>query len=285
MDVQGNHAKAKQLSNKRENYTMKNILTTSAIALALTAASQAAVTTVSSYRLGEGGSITGSSNSVTGIVDAQGARSSSITAKKAEAYTHAANIFAAPRLPSNSNVNSTQYIAAVTGGGFQLPSAGLANNNYGISVWVLNPNSTFTSPANFFSTGTNGLNLGYTGTAFSATAGGVSVGNSSFSGVTDKWFNVAVIQKAGQAFFFVNGQQINAAGITNTAANDASFYLGAGANGSGTSGDWLFDEARIVTFDATDSNASILTAMTVPEPSVAILGGLGALALLRRRRA
>jgi len=49
--------------------------------------------------------------------------------------------------------------------------------------------------------------------------------------------------------------------------------------------DGLMDEARVVTFSPGEPTSNILNALQgIPEPSTAMLGGLAAIGLLRRRR-
>lgn len=98
---------------------------------------------------------------------------------------------------------------------------------------------------------------------------------------TNVWTDLALVKSGGTTSFYING---TLAGSTATAANTSgllAFGLQQNVGTSGFEGD--FDEARFFTFAPGAFTTADLA--YVPEPSAALLGGLGVLALLRRRRA
>ena len=98
--------------------------------------------------------------------------------------------------------------------------------------------------------------------------------------VTSDWTNLALVKSGGTISFYING---TLAGSNSGAANTSglfAFGLQQNVGTSGFQGD--FDEARFFTFAPGAFTTSDLA--YVPEPSAALLGGLGMLALLRRRR-
>ena len=98
--------------------------------------------------------------------------------------------------------------------------------------------------------------------------------------VTADWTNLALVKNAGTIEFYVNGTLAGSnSGAVNTSGLFA-FGLQQNVGTNGFQGD--FDEARFFTFNPGAFNAS--SDLLVPEPSTALLGGLGMLALLRRRR-
>jgi hypothetical protein len=100
--------------------------------------------------------------------------------------------------------------------------------------------------------------------------------------VTDNaWADLALVRTGGVLNFFVDG---NLAGTSTLSIGTTDGLLALGfQQGVGTNnftGD--FDEARFFTFEPGAFTTADLA--YVPEPSAALLGGLGMLALLRRRR-
>ena len=100
--------------------------------------------------------------------------------------------------------------------------------------------------------------------------------------IDNEWTNLALVMDGGVLNFFVDG---NSAGTSTGSIGTTDGLLALGfQQGVGTRqfiGD--FDEASFFTFAPGEFNAST-DLLVVPEPSPALLGGLGMLALLRRRR-
>lgn len=101
--------------------------------------------------------------------------------------------------------------------------------------------------------------------------------------IDNEWTNLALVKSGGVLNFFVDG---TLAGTSTGSIGSTDGLLALGfQQGVGTNqfiGD--FDEASFFTFSPGAFNAST-DLLVVPEPSAALLGGLGVLALLRRRRA
>lgn len=97
----------------------------------------------------------------------------------------------------------------------------------------------------------------------------------------NEWANLALVKSGGVLNFFVDG---TLAGTSTGSVGSTDGLLALGfQQGVGTSnftGD--FDEARFFTFNSGEFNAG--SDLLVPEPSAILLGGLGMLAMLRRRR-
>jgi hypothetical protein len=95
------------------------------------------------------------------------------------------------------------------------------------------------------------------------------------------WTDLALVKSGGTISFYVNGVL---AGSNSGAANTSglfAFGLQQNVGTNGFQGD--FDEARFFTFDPGAFTTADLV-YAVPETSTVLLGGLGMLALLRRRR-
>lgn len=103
-------------------------------------------------------------------------------------------------------------------------------------------------------------------------------------GAVNTWNNVALVKDGGSLKFFINGVQQGPAFSQSTATTNGNFHIGYDTT-AGLAANFIgdFDEMAFFTFDAGQFSTSDLN--VVPEPSAALLGGLGMLALLRRRRA
>lgn len=99
--------------------------------------------------------------------------------------------------------------------------------------------------------------------------------------VTNTWTDLALVKSGGTTSFYINGTLAGSAATPANTSGLLAFGLQQNVGTSGFQGD--FDEARFFTF----SSGAFTTAdlAYVPEPSTALLCGLGVLASLRRRRA
>jgi hypothetical protein len=99
--------------------------------------------------------------------------------------------------------------------------------------------------------------------------------------IDNEWTNLALVRSGGVLNFFVDGDLVGTS-TGSIGSTDGLLALGF-QQGVGTNnfiGD--FDEASFFTFAPGAFNAG--TDLLVPEPSAALLGGLGMLTLLRRRK-
>lgn len=97
--------------------------------------------------------------------------------------------------------------------------------------------------------------------------------------VQNTWYNLALVKSGGTINFYVNGAL---AGSNSAAINTSGLFAFGFEQNIGTHqfvGD--FDEASFFTFSP---GAFSTTDLLIPEPSIALLGGLGVVALLSRRR-
>ncbi len=153
-----------------------------------------------------------------------------------------------------------------------------------VMAWV-NASVGASSNHRIFATGApNGWGVGLSNVDRALfTTFGVSDQRSAVVSANNVWQHVAYTWNAGTIEVFINGVSV----FTTTVSNfndETNPQFGIGGNGNG--GDHFngrIDELKI--YDGVLSPAEIVAAaLPVPEPSAALLGGLGVLGLLRRRR-
>ena len=123
--------------------------------------------------------------------------------------------------------------------------------------------------------------------------GGATQGFSSFSGPTlsinTLYHLAATVDYAANTFeLFVDGTSVGSGNAANFNANattpdtpSLASFIGSNSAGNGEFFDGTIDDARIYNSILADNE---IAALAVPEPSAALLGALGCLALLRRKR-
>ena len=186
---------------------------------------------------------------------------------------------------------STAYLDTTPAGnqGWYIPAARYAtlpSDNFAFGVFArasaLNSGDVFTvggSTGSFkLSLAVNGWGASANNVAWISTASG-NVG----SFTADTWVHLALIRAGGQTTFYIDGVA-SSAPYGGTPVNDAP-HIAVSPGGATYFNGWL-DEARVVTFTPGESAANVINALqAVPEPSTALLGLVGVLALrLRRKR-
>ena len=186
---------------------------------------------------------------------------------------------------------STAYLDTTPAGnqGWYIPSASYATlptDNFAFGVFArasaLHSGDIFTAGG---SSGSFKLSMAVNG--WGASANNVawisSASGNTGSFTANTWVHLALIRSAGQTTFYINGVA-SSAPYGGTPVNDTPHI--AVSPGGATYFSGLIDEARVVTFTPGESAANVINALqAVPEPSTALLGLIGALALrLRRKR-
>lgn len=263
---------------------MKQKYSILAASLLAMASSQAAVTLYAEYHLGETGSL-GANNipqdsspnakHLTGHVGG-GSTAVATTGVSAPGSTHYLNT----AVTSNANEGffggPTTYTAAPA----------LPTNNFAFGIYVRVASNSAATQGEIFTLGnlvnnTYKISLGSSGWVASSQNIGF-IGNAATVS-NNTWAHLAVIRSEGQSAFYVNGVQLG--GTLANAPTIGQPHLSINPGNVGSAFDGHIDEARIVTFTSGETTTNILNGLQgIPEPSSALLGGLGMLALLRRRR-
>ncbi len=164
--------------------------------------------------------------------------------------------------------------------------SGLATDNVAIGVFA-KASAIGGNTGTIFGTGDGGgldLSLdanGWAGSLFNVAWVGPADGASG-SFTPDTWVHLALIRASGFTTFYIDGVP-QGASLATTPVN-SSPHMSVKPGGSAYF-DGGIDEARVVTFDSGESTTAVLGALQgVPEPSSAVLLGMGLLALVRRRR-
>lgn len=239
----------------------------------------AAVMIVAEYHLGEGGSLSGSSQLPQ---DSAGSRNFTTDefAMGGDALVSTSGVFA-PGSTAYLDTSDTGSNASWSGADFStLPTDNFA---FGIYASATSLDGTqgdvFTLGDGYdafkLSLAPNGWSGSSHNTDWIGEASGVT---GSFTPST--WVHLAIVRSSGVSTFYIDG------------IAQAGTYLGAPVHGASLLSvspgrslvfDGLLDEARVVTFDPGEATANVLNALAVPEPGTALLAGLGLLTVLRRR--
>lgn len=195
---------------------------------------------------------------------------------------------------STSSTGSTNFHPNAAGSTAYLDTSGAGNEGwYGADFSLLqNDNfafgvfasaSSLSDGGDVFTLGGNGgFKLSLTGSGWSVSAHNVAVFAGTATFTPNQWVHLALVRNNGFTSFYVDGQQIGSSSTIVPVNGTGHMVV---SPGGATFFDGRLDEARVVTFNAGESTANILNSLQgVPEPSVALLGGLSAVMLLRRRR-
>lgn len=273
---------------------------TAATAVFLTTQSQAALVAYWNMNEASGNIADSSGNGLTGTAAGQAGNltyaQSTVTAGTYGALT----IDASTAASFGSSINFTRDLTTTANSGrFDLGSpavieglaeAGPTSGTFTIMAWTNQVGLASNSKMRVFSTGPTG-GYGF-GMANVDRVAFTTFGNTDFisTGTTapnSTWHHIALTWNAGVVSMYINGN------LTNTITNSTGFTddtfanFVIGANG-GTAGGEAFngriDELKIFNTAMTVDEIRAAAITAVPEPSIALLGGLGLLGLLRRRR-
>lgn len=259
-----------------------------ALALTLTC-SNAAIVVVAEFHLGEAGSL-GSNNvpldSATGGTPA-GSQNIGNHISGSTATVGTSGVYAP---------GSTAYLDTSGGGneGWYDGSntlSSLATDNFGFGIFV-RAASLGATQGDVFTLGggapTGAFKLSLDNNGWAASAHSVAwigpANGISGSFTANQWVHLALVRTSGTTTFYINGAAQATYGGTPV---HHAMHLSV-APGGGTYFDGQLDEARVVTFDAADAGAGNINVLNtlqgVPESSTTLLGAVGAILLLRRRR-
>jgi hypothetical protein len=164
-----------------------------------------------------------------------------------------------------------------------------ANANWGIQCYTTTDYGYIMMNGNAGGDGSGGYGLFVHNGFYSAIMPGVAVLQGTVA-PNGNWRNLALVNDNGTLQLYVDGvlDVYSAAGGSRLFGDGNKLTFGGTYNGSGYVGiaNGSIDEARLFTFNTGQFQASDLQNYVIPEPSsAALLGGLGTLLMLRRRRA
>jgi hypothetical protein len=163
-----------------------------------------------------------------------------------------------------------------------------ANANWGIQCYTTTDYGYIMMNGNAGGAGSGGYGLFVHNGFYSAIMPGVAVLQGTVA-PNGNWRNLALVNDNGTLQLYVDGvlDVSSAPGGSQLFGDGNKLTFGGTYNGSGYVGiaNGSIDEARLFTFNTGQFQASDLQNYVIPEPSsAALLGGLGTLLLMRRRR-
>jgi hypothetical protein len=236
--------------------------------LALTSLSQATITVIGNFRLGEA--------DAGAVIGGPGAA----TTTNSAGIPNLNQIGTAP-VYSASGVSGSSVAMDFNGGGYTAAPLITSNNNWGIEAWVQSDNGGLTSAIAYNGNSANaGMGIYQIGGNYIGLMGGIAFVGS--TPVSASWTHLAMVVSGGTTTFYVNGVANATAGSPNTPAG--AFNIGIRPD-LGEKFDGRIDEVRIFSFAPGQFSVNDLQFNGVaPEPGTAALLGLGLLAAGRRRR-
>jgi hypothetical protein len=247
------------------------------------ASSQAAVTLYAEYHLGESGSLgannnpqDSSGNGKNIATDISGSTTNvSTTGVFAPGSTH--------YLDTSGSGNQGWYSPDLYSTGTTLPS-----DDFAFSIFTRASENSAGTSGDIFTVGggPNAFKLSLASNGWAASSHGTAWigGTNGVSGsfTANEWVHLALIRSGGVTTFYIDG--VAQSGTITSAPTHDTPHISVDQGGTNYF-DGHLDEARIVTFTSGESTTNILNALTaIPEPSSVLLGSLGMLTLLRRRR-
>lgn len=255
----------------------------------LSVSSQAAITIVAEFHLGEAGSMSpGSLNPLDSATGGSPAGSQNVVndINGSSATISTTGVFA----PGSSAYldTSTPGDEGWYDGSSAFGSGALTSDNFGFGIFARASSLGAMGDVFTLGGGSGSFKLSLESNGWGASSHFVSwIGAAdgvSGSFTADMWVHLALIRTSGTTTFYINGIS---QGTYSGAPIHNAMHVSVSPGGARYF-DGHLDEARIVTFDAADAgtnDSNVLQALQgVPEVHSALLGCLGVLTLLRRRR-
>ena len=243
------------------------VLTGTAL-LALTVSSQAVISVVGNFRLGETdpGAAAGNPG---------GATTDNAAGLPVLTLLDTAPVYVSP------GVSGSSLAMDFSSGGYFSPTLVNTNNDWGIEAWVQGDSGSAISAIAYNGNSANaGMGIYQFNNTYIGLMGGIAFVGS--TPVSANWTHLAMVVNGGATTFYVNGVANATVGAPNIPAGN--FNIGTRPDG-GERFDGRIDEVRVFTFAPGQFDVSDLQFNgVVPEPGAALLLAGGGLALVRRRR-
>lgn len=259
----------------------KSIILSTLSAIAAISTTNAAVTLQASWALGEAGSVSGTGKQ-NPLVDSVG------TANNITGFQNAANTVSlvTTGLVAPGSTAALQIQQTSASGWHTNSSPFNLSDDWAIQLWV-RPDETITNGVLMQTDNSvTGVSVLADGGHFTFAGGASGAANQIDTAITianGTWYKIDIIRYNGTNNYYVNNALVATGTAQGAFLNAPMLSFGQGGqNGV----DAAFDEMKVWTFDHnTDALSAVEAVVAVPEPSIALLGGLGLLGLLRRRRA
>lgn len=239
--------------------------------LAAASVSQAVITVVGNFRLGEADAGAAPGNSA------------GATTTNSAGIPNLTLLGTAPVYTGAVGVSGSGLAMDFNTGGYASSPLILTNNNWGIEAWVQSDDGSLTSAIAYNGNSANaGMGIYQINNTYIGLMGGLAFVGS--TPVTSAWTHLAMVVNGGTTTFYVNGVANATNGTPNTPVPANSFNIGIRPD-LGERFDGRIDEVRVFTFAPGQFSVNDLQFNgVVPEPASAALLGLGLMACLRRRR-
>jgi hypothetical protein len=190
--------------------------------------------------------------------------------------------FSADASPATGSTTSANFPLGTAGNsGFYFTANPFPQDNFGFEIWAKTTQAAADGHLIGNSDNTSGIEIGTTGSNWYAAIASVAF-ISQVPIVDNVWTNLALVRDSGVTSFYLNGVFVASSALAPFAVPGANAHFGVDAGG-GSGYEGLADHARFFSFAPGQFSPNDLSVNQTPEPSTAVLVGLGILCVAGRR--